>query len=360
VVLLVLVLAIGTPIKGAQRWLDLGAFNMQPSELAKIAMILVCAKYFSAYEVPGGYTLVQLLRPLNLSRPLGVIALVVYRHFDKKHELEVATAKGLAELPSLQPTWVLTVGVGVGALWAIIAFVDAARGLDHRKIVAPIDIVMVPFVLVLIEPDLGTATIVLGIAATMILFCGMRLRDLLISFVAVIGIAVVAWSFLLHDYQRKRVETFLNPEADIQGAGYHAAQSIIAVGSGQVTGKGYGAGTQTQLSFLPENHTDFAFSVLAEEWGFVGGFTLIALFFLLITLMIRGARKATDRFSALIAVGAAAMIFWHAFINMGMVIGVLPVVGVTLPLVSYGGSSMITKLIAIGFAINAQITRKVS
>jgi len=129
----------------------------------------------------------------------------------------------------------------------------------------------------------------------------------------------------LHDYQRRRIETFLNPEADIQGAGYHAAQSIIAVGSGQITGKGYGAGTQTQLSFLPENHTDFAFSVLAEEWGFVGGFTLIALFFLLITLMIRGARKATDRFSALIAVGAAAMIFWHAFINMGMVIGVLPV-----------------------------------
>ena len=172
------------------------------------------------------------------------------------------------------------------------------------------------------------------------------------------SIAVLAWYFVLHDYQRKRVETFLNPEADIQGAGYHAAQSIIAVGSGEITGKGYGQGTQTQLSFLPENHTDFIFSVLGEEWGFVGGALLIVLFFALIALMLRGARKATDRFSALIAVGAAAMIFWHAFINIGMVIGVLPVVGVTLPLMSYGGSSMITKVIAIGFAVNAQLGRK--
>jgi rod shape determining protein RodA len=219
---------------------------------------------------------------------------------------------------------------------------------------------MTPFVLILIEPDLGTASIVLAIAATMILFCGMRTRDLVISIAGTVSIAIAAWFFVLHDYQKKRVETFLNPEADIQGAGYHAAQSIIAVGSGQVTGKGYGQGTQTQLSFLPENHTDFVFSVLGEEWGFVGGFVLIALFFILVSLMLRGARRATDRFSALIAVGAAAMIFWHAFINMGMVIGVLPVVGVTLPLVSYGGSSMITKLIAIGFAANAQMQRKVS
>jgi rod shape determining protein RodA len=160
---------------------------------------------------------------------------------------------------------------------------------------------------------------------------------------------------LLHDYQRKRVETFINPEADIQGSGYHAAQSIIAVGSGQVTGKGWCEGTQTQLSFLPENHTDFAFSVLAEEWGFVGVTVLLACFFVLVALMLRSASKATDRFSALLAVGAAAMIFWHAFINIGMVTGVLPVVGVTLPLVSYGGSSMITKVIAIGFAVNATV-----
>jgi rod shape determining protein RodA len=171
-------------------------------------------------------------------------------------------------------------------------------------------------------------------------------------------LSVIAWKFVLHDYQKNRVLTFLDPEADIQGAGYHAAQSIIAVGSGQLTGKGFGEGTQTQLSFLPENHTDFVFSVLGEEWGFVGGCVLISLFFALIVLMLQGARKATDRFSALIAVGAAAMLFWHAFINIGMVTGVLPVVGVTLPLMSYGGSSMITKIMAVGLAAGAQVGRR--
>lgn len=358
-VLLVLVLAVGTPIKGAQRWLDLGPMNMQPSELAKIAMILVVARYFGAYEQPGGYTLYQLIRPLNVSRPLVVIAGVLYRHFHTITKHDLAVQKGLAEIPDLQPLWLTVTGVTVGGLWLVVAVVALVKtGLHHRKIIAPIDIVFLPFLLVLIEPDLGTSSIVLGIAATQILFCGMRLRDLIISAVGALSVAVFAWFFVLHDYQKKRVETFLDPEADIQGAGYHAAQSIIAVGSGQVTGKGYGLGTQTQLSFLPENHTDFIFSVLGEEWGFVGGVGLIGLFFLLIVLMLRGARKATDRFSALIAVGAAAMIFWHAFINIGMVIGVLPVVGVTLPLMSYGGSSMITKIIAIGFAVNAQIGRK--
>lgn len=358
-VLLVLVLAIGTPIKGAQRWLDLGPMNMQPSELAKIAIILVCAKYFASYDQPGGYTLLQLLRPLNISRPIFVVAAVVYRHYHSITKHTVAIEKGLAEIPDLQPTWLTITGVCVGVAWFALAVLALARGgLHHRKIIAPIDIVMVPFVLVLIEPDLGTSSIVLAIAATIILFCGMRLRDLIISAGAGLSIAVMAWYFVLHDYQKKRVETFMNPEADIQGAGYHAAQSIIAVGSGEITGKGYGQGTQTQLSFLPENHTDFIFSVLGEEWGFVGGVVLIILFFALIALMLRGARRATDRFSALIAVGAAAMIFWHAFINIGMVIGVLPVVGVTLPLMSYGGSSMITKVIAIGFAVNAQLGRK--
>lgn len=360
-ILLVLVLAIGTPIKGAQRWLDLGPFNMQPSELAKLAMILVGARYFSRFEMPGGYTLLALLRPLNLSRPLGVIALAIYRYFHTRTKHDAAIAKGLPEIPDIDPTWLTATLVGVGVVWLALGGLEFARGgFDPKRILAPIDVVMLPFILVLIEPDLGTASIVLAVAASIILFAGMRPRDLGIAVVGVAGVAVLAWNFVLHDYQRKRVYTFLNPEADIQGAGYHAAQSIIAVGSGELTGKGYGNGTQTQLSFLPENHTDFIFSVLGEEWGFVGGGLLILLFFTLIALMLRGARRATDRFSALMAVGAASMIFWHAFINIGMVIGVLPVVGVTLPLMSYGGSSMITKIIAIGFAVNAQMPRKVT
>ncbi len=378
--LLVLVLAIGVPIKGAQRWLDLGPFNMQPSELAKIAMMLVVARYFANFEMQGGYTLLALIRPLNPSRPLGLVALLAYKLYDdrkdlaaafKKNGLEVPpladvidVATGLADPPKevaealaeLTPANAVPVVIGVAFVWLALSLViTARRGLDHRAIIAPMDIVMVPFALVLIEPDLGTASIVLAVAASQILFAGMRWRDLILAGVSAVGAAIFAWSNLLHDYQRKRVETFLNPEADIQGSGYHAAQSIIAVGSGRLTGKGWQEGTQTQLSFLPENHTDFAFSVLGEEWGFVGAVLLIVLFFALVALMLRCAARATDRFSALLAVGAAAMLFWHAFINIGMVIGVLPVVGVTLPLVSYGGSSMITKVIAIGFAVNAAV-----
>lgn len=377
-VLLVLVLAIGIPIKGAQRWLNLGVFNMQPSELAKIAIMLVVARYFSTFEVPGGYTLLSLLRPLNPSRPIALVALQLYRMADQRKDLirafkksgleppafgdAIEAARALPkppaeiaeELAGVDGPWVMPGVLVIATIWLVISLVVLARrGLHHRAILAPADIVIVPFVLVLIEPDLGTSSIVLGVAASQILFAGMRPRDLVVAGVSGVGIAWYAWNNLLHDYQRKRVETFLNPEADIQGSGYHAAQSMIAVGSGQLTGKGWGEGTQTQLSFLPENHTDFAFSVLGEEWGFAGGVVLIALFFALITLMLRAAGRATDRFSALLAVGAAAMIFWHAFINIGMVIGVLPVVGVTLPLVSYGGSSMITKVIAIGFAVNA-------
>jgi cell division protein FtsW (lipid II flippase) len=377
-ILLVLVLAVGTPIKGAQRWLDLGPFNMQPSEIAKVAIMLVVARTFARFEVAGGYTLLSLVRPMNISRPLGLVALVGLRLYSQRKHIVVGFRKNGLEPPpigdaidaaramasppkeiatalgDLDPRWLAPAVVGVALLWLVAALVVASRRrFDARAVVAPVDIILAPFVLVLIEPDLGTASIVLAIAASQILFAGMRWRDLVVSGVASIGVALFAWNNLLHDYQKKRVETFLDPESDIQGSGYHAAQSIIAVGSGQVTGKGWCEGTQTQLSFLPENHTDFAFSVLGEEWGFVGAVVVITLFFALVTLMMRAAGKATDRFSALLAVGAAAMLFWHAFINIGMVIGVLPVVGVTLPLVSYGGSSMITKVIAIGFAVNA-------
>ncbi len=376
--LLVLVLVIGTPIKGAQRWLDLGPFNMQPSEIAKVAIMLVTARTFARFEMPGGYTLLAIVRPLNVSRPLGLVALVGLRAWSQRKQIVAAFRKNELEPPSigdavdvagalsappreiaeaiadLDPAWLAPLVLGVAFVWLVVAIVVASRRrFDVHAVIAPADVILAPFVLVLIEPDLGTASIVLAIAASQILFAGMRWRDLVVAAIAGIGVAVFAWNNLLHDYQRKRVETFLNPESDIQGSGYHAAQSIIAVGSGQITGKGWCEGTQTQLSFLPENHTDFAFSVLGEEWGFVGVVVVIVLFFALVALMLRAAGRATDRFSALLAVGAAAMLFWHAFINIGMVIGVLPVVGVTLPLVSYGGSSMVTKVIAIGFAVNA-------
>ena len=357
--LLILVLVIGTPIKGAQRWLDLGSFNLQPSELAKLSIILVTARYFAHYPTTGGYTLAMLLRPLNVSRPIGLAAYEVYRYFHQRKALALAIKNQLPELPNVDEAWKTWALAGVAFIYLIVCVVELLRkGVTHRRIVAPIDIVMVPVGLVFIEPDLGTSMIVLAIAGTIILFCGMRIRELIIAAVVGVSISVFAWSFVLKDYQKNRVYVFLDPEADIQGAGYHAMQSMIAVGSGQLTGKGFGEGTQTQLSFLPENHTDFVFSVLGEEWGFVGGVVLILLFFTLVVLMLQGARKATDRFTALLAVGAASLLFWHVFINIGMVIGVLPVVGVTLPLMSYGGSSMITKVVAIGMAAGAQSGRR--
>ena len=156
---------------------------------------------------------------------------------------------------------------------SIMCFLQLAReGLHHRQLIAPMDIVLIPFALIVIEPDLGTSLIVVAIAGVMILFCGVRWQSLLIAGALGASTVVFGWNVLLKDYQKQRVETFLNPEADSLGAGYHSTQSMIAIGSGQTTGKGFMEGTQTQLSFLPENHTDFAFSVWAEEWGFFGFF----------------------------------------------------------------------------------------
>ena len=356
--LLVLVLVAGVTIKGAQRWIDLGFFNLQPSELGKIAILIVAARYFGKYEVKDGYTLRMLLRPWNLSRPLGAAALLVARVFKQDRAADAARAAGEA-VPDGDPTWALVVAALALIVWTAIAvFVLLREGVHHRLIIAPVDVVVIPFGLVLIEPDLGTSLIILAIAGIQILFVGVRKWSLIISTISGLIVVVFGWSFLLKDYQKRRVETFLNPENDLQGAGYHSSQSMIAIGSGQATGKGLGGGTQTQLSFLPENHTDFVFSVLAEEWGFVGGTFVIALFMLLIALIFREATKATDRFAALINVGAAAMIFLHVIINIGMVTGLLPVVGVTLPFMSYGGSSMVTQIVAVALVVNTSLHRR--
>jgi rod shape determining protein RodA len=164
------------------------------------------------------------------------------------------------------------------------------------------------------------------------------------------------WSFL-HDYQRQRIFTFLNPEADPRGTGYHIIQSKIAIGSGSLTGKGFMKGTQSQLAFLPERHTDFAFSVFAEEWGFAGTAVLLTIYLLIIIWGIYIARRASDRFGMYLAVGITAMLFWHVIVNLGMVTGLLPVVGVPLPLFSYGGTSMVTSMIGVGILLNISMRR---
>jgi rod shape determining protein RodA len=338
-VLLVLVLLIGTTKKGATRWIDLGFFNLQPSELAKITIILVVARYFGRFEVEGGYTLPMILRPMNLSRPLGLAAVAILRWVKQGSKLDQAIASGAEELPSLDPTWMKVTLLSVCAVWAAISvFLIARRGLHHMAVIAPVDIVLIPWSL------RRSLAIGFGSAAAVATF-------------ALLDVAF-RWGIVLKPYQARRVDTFLNPENDLQGAGYHSSQSMIAIGSGGFTGKGHTEGTQTQLSFLPENHTDFAFSVWAEEWGFVGAGLLVLMFLALLYFILRAARDLSDRFSVLLCVGAAAMVFFHVLVNIGMVTGLLPVVGMTLPFISYGGSSMLTMIMAVALAVNAAAHRR--
>jgi len=228
-----------------------------------------------------------------------------------------------------------------------------------RQLLVPMALTLVPAVLVLKQPDLGTAMIVAAVGATVILFAGVRWRSLAALAGALVVAAVLVWPHL-KPYQRKRVETFLNPEGDVLGAGYHATQSMIAVGSGQGTGKGWGQGTQSLLSFLPEQHTDFIFSVWAEEHGLLGCLVLLGLYLGLVSAALAIAGNARDRFGHLLAAGVTGMLFWQAAVNMGMVVGLLPVVGVTLPLMSYGGTSVLVVFLGIGLLANVAVRRFVN
>jgi rod shape determining protein RodA len=228
-----------------------------------------------------------------------------------------------------------------------------------KKLLLPVGFVVLPVMLVLAEPDLGTAISLMAIATTMILFVGVRWKYLTVLILTVIPMIVPLWEHVLKPYQKRRILILLSPDLDPLGAGYHIRQSKIAIGSGMLWGKGFLNGTQSKLHFLPEKHTDFIFSVWAEEWGFVGCAALLFLFCLLIFLTLRVATRSRDRFGSLIAVGMSALIIWQAFINIGMVIGLLPVVGITLPFVSYGGSSLITLCLAVGLIENVSMRRYV-
>ena len=273
------------PVSGAHRWLILGPLSFQPSELMKIVLVLVMARYFHNHATPSqGWTLWRLRRLLT-------------------------------------------------------AFAAA-------------------LLLILLEPDLGTTILLCAIAFTMLLFAKIHPRTLLIIFLAALIMIPVSWHFVLKPYQKQRIITLFDPDSDPRGSGYHRRQSIIAIGSGKLTGKGFKSGTQTQLRFLPEQHTDFIFSVWAEERGFLGASTLLMLYLAMILSGIHIASKAREKFGALAAIGATSIIFWHVVINVGMVVGLLPVVGVTLPLMSYGGSSLAVTLACIGLLLNIYARRR--
>ncbi|MFZ5448660.1 MAG: rod shape-determining protein RodA [Thermodesulfobacteriota bacterium] len=282
IIMLVAVMFAGKMVYGSRRWLALGPISFQPSELTKIAIILVLATYFS-----------------------------------RRPQLEAMRFKDL---------------------------------------IIPGILVMIPVALIIKQPDLGSGILVALVAASIILFVGVNWRTLMGCALTMVLLSPVIWHFL-KDYQRQRVLTFLNPEKDPLGAGYHILQSMIAVGSGQFWGKGFLQGTQSQLYFLPEQHTDFVFSVFAEEWGFVGSGVLLLLFTGVALWGLSVARDCKERFGHLLALGVTALIFWQVFINLCMVTGFLPVVGIPLPLFSYGGSSLVTTLLGVGFLLNIRMRR---
>lgn len=229
------------------------------------------------------------------------------------------------------------------------------RGLKGLAI--PFGLLALPVTLVLAQPDLGTSLIMVLIFFSLMLMTRLKVSSFLALLSTLVVIAPITWSFVLQDYQKRRFLSFIDRDADPTGAGYHLTQSIIAIGSGEVLGKGYQQGTQTHLDYLPETVTDFPFSLWAEEWGFVGGIVLLGLYLFLIVWALGLAHSARDRFAAVLCSGVAVMFFWHVVINIGMVSGVLPIVGMTLPLVSYGGSSVLTFMIGAGLLMNVSIRR---
>ena len=282
ILLLVATLVMGSSGGGARRWIGVGPFTIQPSEFAKIALVVAVARHLHRY-------------------------------------------------------------VGERPLWV-------------RTLLVPLLLLAPPAVLILKQPDLGTVIVLALTVGAVLLVAGLRLR-LVALVVAVLAPAVpFIWQHL-KPYQQRRVLTFIDPDADPLGAGYHIIHSKIAIGSGMIDGKGFLSGTQNRLNFLPEQHTDFIFAVFAEEWGFIGAALLIGLYAVLLLRCFMVAARARDSFGVLVAFGLTAMIFCQVFVNIGMATGSLPVVGITLPFVSYGGSSLLACMLAIGLLMNISMRR---
>ncbi|BDX07272.1 rod shape-determining protein RodA [Planctobacterium marinum] len=282
ILLLIAVLLVGVTGKGAQRWLDLGFFRFQPSELLKLAVPMMIAWYIGRKNLPP--------------RTLNVFAALI--------------------------------------------------------------LVLTPTLLIAKQPDLGTSLLIASSGIFAIFLAGLRWKLLSMFAIALSAFTPILWFFLMKDYQKQRVLTFMNPESDPLGSGYHIIQSKIAIGSGGMEGKGWLQGTQSQLEFLPERHTDFIFSVFSEEFGFFGVVLLIALYLFIVSRGMLIAFRAQEAYSKLLAGSITLTFFVYVFVNMGMVSGILPVVGVPLPLVSYGGTSMVTLMAGFGILMSVATRRK--
>jgi rod shape determining protein RodA len=255
-----------------------------------------------------------------------------------------------------QPSEIMKLAVPMACAWYL---QERPLPPDWRTLLALAAMILLPTALTIVQPDLGTGLLILSAGALVVLFAGLQVW--IIGLLGVAG-AAAAWGgwYLLHDYQRQRVLTFLDPQADPLGAGYHIIQSTIAIGSGGVTGKGYLRGTQGQLEFLPERTTDFVFAVIGEEFGLIGALLLIGLYVFVVLRALHLATQMRDTFARLLAGSLASIFFVYVFINAGMVSGLLPVVGVPLPLVSYGGTSMVTLLAGFGMLMSLHANRKLA
>ncbi|MCU0661362.1 MAG: rod shape-determining protein RodA [Myxococcota bacterium] len=308
------------------------------------------------------------------------VAVIDYRHYDRIGYIIYGVGNFLLLLVLIVGTEVngSTRWISFGEAWRfqpseimkVCLVVGLAKYLYHDPtsegrglwdLLIPTVMTLVPMVLILEQPDLGTALLCMLIFFSIMLLTRLKARSMLGLLVSAPVVAMLGWSYLLRDYQKERVisfwNSFVDPEADRLGSGWHAYQSTVAIGSGQWTGKGYLHGTAGPHHFLPEARTDFPFSVFAEEHGFLGAALLLALYFILIMWSIRIAASAKDRFGAILAIGVASVFFWHVLINMGMVMGIMPVVGVTLPLFSYGGSSVLAFTLCVGLLMNVSIHR---
>jgi rod shape determining protein RodA len=341
VVLLVGVLFVGPRVNGARRWLLIGGIRLQPSEFAKLAVIFLLARTLPRMRKPDDpWRLSDLFSPMNISRPLVAIALLLARGGDL----------GWAY-------WPAAIGCILWLVYAVMGMVQ--KGIAGR-LLAPFDLVLIPMVLINIEPDLGTSLVVLVCGFGVFWGAGVRMpprRYVAAMVPCLAGGAWAAWSFLLRPYQKARILGVLDPHADAQASGYHTIQSTNAIANGGLFGQGIGAGVQAQTARLPEHHTDFIFAVLAEEWGLVGSLVALALLTAVVLLIIDGARHAQTPFLELTGYGVATLIAFQAVVNVGMVSGALPVVGMTLPFFSYGGSSLLTLTFGVGLMIHARSRR---
>ncbi|SFV63899.1 Rod shape-determining protein RodA [hydrothermal vent metagenome] len=282
IILLLLVLFFGTKINGAQRWLDLGFFRFQPSELLKIVVPIAIASILSESTLPP----------------------------------------------------------------------------KPNKILLSFIAIMTVAFLIFKQPDLGTALLISSSGIFVLFFSGLSWKIIFGSLGIIIAILPIMWNFVLHSYQKQRVLTFLNPESDPYNTGYHIIQSKIAIGSGGISGKGYMQGSQSQLNFLPEHSTDFIFSVLSEEFGLIGVLVLLTIYAIIIYRCFVIAINTPDNFSRLLTAGLTMTFFTYIFVNIGMVSGLLPVVGMPLPFMSYGGTSLITLMISFGVIMSISQNKK--